>query len=61
VREVYPARIVLRFKDSNRTLSGLPVAGAARYGNDPLRYEKALLDDWLERELRVSAAPRSDR
>ena len=59
VRDVYPARIVVRFKfqgkDGTRTLTGLPVAGAARYGNDPLRYERALLDDWLERELRRTA------
>jgi hypothetical protein len=59
VRDVYPARIVLKTKGGPQTLSGLPVAGAARYGEDPLRYEKALLDDWLEREL--SAARRSDR
>ena len=49
VRDIYPARIVLRFKGSIQTLTGLPVAGAARYGNDALRYERALLDDWLER------------
>ena len=65
VRDVYPARIVLGFKlmkadgsmarDGTRTLAGLPVAGAARYGEDPLRYERALLDDWLERELRRAA------
>jgi hypothetical protein len=36
-----------------------PALSAVRYGEDPLRYEKALLDDWLEREL--SAARRSDR
>jgi hypothetical protein len=61
VRDVYPARIVLNFKGSTRTLTGLPVAGAARYGDDPLRYERALLDDWLERELpRISGARLSD-
>jgi hypothetical protein len=63
VRDVYPARIALSFrvvgadgaalKQGERVLSGpLPVAAAAAYGEDPLRYEKALLDDWLERELR---------
>ena len=63
VRDVYPARIVLSFrltgaggaavKQGERALSApLPVAAAAPYGEDPLRYEKALLDDWLERELR---------
>ena len=52
IRDVYPARIVLRYKGRTETLTGLPVAGAARYGNDPLRYERALLDDWAERELR---------
>ena len=52
VRDVYPARIVLRYQGKTETLSGLPVAGAARYGNHTLRYERALLDDWAERELR---------
>ena len=52
VRDVYPARIVLRYKGKTETLTGLPVAAAARYGNDALRYERALLDDWAERELR---------
>jgi Protein of unknown function (DUF3016) len=62
VRDVYPARIELSFRlsvadDAMReqgaaSLSGLPVASAAAYGEDPLRYEKALLDAWLERKLR---------
>jgi hypothetical protein len=63
VRDVYPPRIVLSFtltgadgttlKQGERNLSApLPVAAAAVYGEDPLRYERALLDDWLERELR---------
>jgi hypothetical protein len=62
VRDVYPARITLSFrlagadgtllKEGMRQLGDLPVAAAAVHGNDPLRYEKALLDDWLERELR---------
>jgi hypothetical protein len=65
VRDVYPARIDLAFrvagadgvllKEGRRSLSDLPVASAAVYGNDPLRYERTLLDDWLERELRRAA------
>ena len=62
VRDVYPARIDLEFrvtgadgallKEGKRSLRDLPVADAGVYGNDPLRYERALLDEWLERELR---------
>jgi hypothetical protein len=63
VRDVYPPRIALSFrltaadgtalKQGERMLSApLPVAAAAVYGEDPLRYERALLDEWLERELR---------
>lgn len=62
VRNVYPARIDLRFRltapdGSVRTQGERQLrdpsfaAGAAAYGNDPLRYEKALLDSWLAREL----------
>lgn len=63
MRDVYPARIELSFrltgadgaalKQGERTLSEpLPVAAAAVYGEDPLRYERAMLDAWVERELR---------
>jgi hypothetical protein len=62
VRNVDPTRITLRFvltesdgsvrKAGRRTLkdSHLLVPATA-YPGDPLRYEKALLEAWLEREL----------
>jgi Protein of unknown function (DUF3016) len=62
VRDVYPVRIEFTFRlgiadggmseEGAVSLSGLPVAAAAAYGEDPLRYERALLDAWLERKLR---------
>ena len=67
IRSVYPARIDLRFRltatdgsvvhEGQRTLrdSILPAA-AGGYRDDPLRYEKALLDRWLERELGAPGA-----
>jgi hypothetical protein len=64
MKDVYPPRIDLDFKltDSNgkvvregsRKLRDLGYLqnGAARVGNtDPLRYDKALIDSWLRREL----------
>jgi hypothetical protein len=67
VRDVYPPRIALNFRltaadgtalrQGERSLSEpLPVAAAAAYGEDPLRYERALLDGWLEREFPRRAA-----
>ena len=68
VRDVYPPRIDLGFtltgvdgavlKRGERKLRDLALVGSpTASGSDPLRYEKALLDDWLERELsRTSAA-----
>ena len=64
VRNVYPARIDLHFKltDSNgaiikegeRELRDASLSGSTvLYRDDPLRYEKALLDAWLEQELRA--------
>jgi hypothetical protein len=62
VRDVYPPRIDLSFqltdaegrvlKEGGRRLRDLAfqVSGAA-YRDDPLRYEKALIDAWTEREL----------
>ena len=62
VRDVYPPRIDLGFrlvgadggllKEGKRSLRDLTfqVSGST-YRDDPLRYEKALLDGWLEREL----------
>jgi len=62
VRGVYPPRIDLTFrltdaeggvlKDGERSLRDLAfqVSGAT-YRDDPLRYEKALIDGWMEREL----------
>jgi hypothetical protein len=63
VRDVYPPRIDLSFrltaadgsvlKQGERRLRDLAFqTGATVYRDDPLRYEKALIDGWLERELR---------
>lgn len=62
VRDVYPSRIDLTFaltrgdgsvlKQGERKLRDPALPGRPGLSpNDPLRYEKALLDDWLEREL----------
>ena len=62
VRNVYPARIDLRFtlaaadgsivKQGKRELrDSMFLDGRALYRDDPLRYEKALLDRWLEHEF----------
>jgi len=62
VRDVYPPRIDLTFalKDTNGTLvkSGSRelrdlafATSAALYRDEPLRYEKGLLDRWLEQEV----------
>lgn len=66
VRDIYPARIDLRFVLVDA--GGTQVAAGARRLRDPyflwrpdqhpgdhLRFEKALLDDWLERELKPPA------
>jgi hypothetical protein len=63
IRDVYPPRIDLRF--ALTAADGTPLREGERqlrnpaflmtmqpyFRNDPLRYEKALLDDWLDREL----------
>jgi DUF3016 family protein len=62
VRDVYPPRIDLHFrltgadgsvvKEGERKLRDLAfLMTTVLYRDDPLRYEKALIDDWLEREL----------
>lgn len=62
VRNVYPSRIDLDFrladaggmvvKKGERHLRGNGIgADTTLYGSDPLRHEKALIDDWLEREF----------
>ena len=62
VKDSYPPRIDLTFslaaddgkviKEGERRLRDPAfLAGANRYPDDPLRYEKALIDRWLEREL----------
>jgi hypothetical protein len=62
VRDIYPPRIDLTFslaaddgklvKEGARKLRDPAfLAGAGRYPDDPLRYEKTLLDQWLEQEL----------
>ena len=66
VRELYPPRIDLAFKwtaadgavlkEGDRTLRDPSfLARTNRYGSDPLKYEKLLLDDWLESEFRPPA------
>ncbi|MCE7031144.1 DUF3016 domain-containing protein [Lysobacter sp. GX 14042] len=63
LRDIYPPRITLRFRhlgaqgqvlaEGERRLSdsGFMSRTPAFRNNDPLRYEKQLLDDWLGREL----------
>jgi hypothetical protein len=63
VRDVYPPRIDLRFRlaaaDGSLLKEGecklrdpaFMATALLYFRDDPLRYEKALLDDWLEREL----------
>lgn len=64
IRDVYPPRIDLHFKltddkgmiirEGERKLRNVAfLTTAQQYRNDPLRYEKALLDDWLEVEFSV--------
>lgn len=72
VRDVYPPRIDLMFtltdRDGNVIRSGERklrdlafMTPTLSYRSDPLRYEKKLLADWLDRELRpgltAAAAP----
>jgi hypothetical protein len=63
VKDIYPPRIDLNFrlaaddgkviKEGRRTLVDPAfMLGANRYPDDPLRYEKALIDRWLEQELK---------
>ncbi|HJY75829.1 MAG TPA: DUF3016 domain-containing protein [Burkholderiales bacterium] len=63
VKDIYPPRIDLNFRlaaddgkvvrEGTRELRDPAfLLGANRYANDPLRYEKALLDRWLEQELK---------
>lgn len=70
VKDIYPPRINLKFKLLNA--SGRVVAEGERElrdlafsmrssmlsRTDPLRYEKALLDDWLRREFRSAKKKR---
>jgi hypothetical protein len=62
MRDVYPPRVVLDFtlSDANckalrtghRELSDMGyLAKNPRYSGDPLQHEKALLEDWLQREF----------
>jgi hypothetical protein len=62
VRDVYPPRIDLRFvladaqgtvlREGERKLRDLAfLMRPTLHPTDPLRHEKALLDDWLDREL----------
>jgi hypothetical protein len=63
VRDIYPPRIDLRFRlldadgkllrEGSRQLRDATfMMRPDLYPNDPLRYEKTLLDDWLREELR---------
>lgn len=68
VREIYPPRIELNFKLSGangdvvaegaRKLTDLDfMRNASTVGNsDPLRYEKRLIDDWLNKEFKRPSA-----
>jgi len=68
VRDVYPPRIKLDFRladaggkvvaEGRRELTDLSFMTNAEYRGDLLRYEKKLLDDWLDREFSGSAAAR---
>jgi len=40
-----------------RTLPVAFLTGAVRYRDDPLRYEKRLLEQWLEQEFEKPAQP----
>lgn len=62
MRDIYPPRITLRFTrtaadgsilaQGERRLTDLAfLQGVSALDNDPLRYEKALLQRWLRREL----------
>lgn len=67
VKDVYPPRINLRFslaradgtiaKEGERSLRdpGFLMGTGTRYTSDNLRYEKAMLDEWLEREFKPKA------
>lgn len=63
LKDIYPPRIDLNFrlaaddgkvvKEGARELRDPAfLLGANRYADDPLRYEKALIDRWLEQELK---------
>jgi Protein of unknown function (DUF3016) len=64
VKDIYPPRIDLSFrlaagdgkvvKEGERLLRDPAfLVSANRYPDDPLRYEKALIDRWLEQELKA--------
>ncbi len=66
IRDVYPPRIDLRFtltssdgtvtRQGERKLRDIAfMTSSSAYHNDALRYEKALIDDWLEREFPAPA------
>lgn len=67
IRDLYPPRITLQFtrldaqgavidQGERKLVDHGFLSGSARLGDsDPLRYEKSLLDDWLQRELKPAA------
>jgi hypothetical protein len=62
VREIYPPRIELRFKltgphgdvirEGERSVRDRTFVKRSGYRDDPLRHEKAPLDEWLRAEFR---------
>jgi hypothetical protein len=68
MRDIYPPRISLNFtlygadgqvlEQGERKLldSSYLMNSAIGLNNDPLRYEKRMLDDWLRRQFREQAA-----
>lgn len=70
VKDVYPPRIKLDFRladaaggaiaEGRRELTDLSFMTNVEYRNDLLRYEKKLIDDWLEREFPGPKSQRAD-
>jgi hypothetical protein len=63
VKDIYPPRIDLSFRlatddgklikeGARRLRDPAFLSGASLYPDDPLRYEKALIDRWLEQDLK---------
>jgi hypothetical protein len=73
VKEIYPPRVNLSFKlmdasgavvkEGERQLRDLnfQMSATPAFSNDPLRYEKALLDNWLRSELPKTKAAKEKK